>query len=564
MYLNDKESETSPKSKSIAETVTSSRSSGSVLRRAQMFERTSSKDSSSSQNNIHAIQRTRSSGTRSPATSTHTPNGKSSRTSTTHTEDTTKVNDTSSCTSATPLSPHPEENPNPNAGTRPAAAVVTPELLVDALSGHEDGLLAIAERLMDHYEGGYDVMGEAIIDAFADVQKLFQHVVEAAHMEGAAFEASRRETEESQRDYKRTSGAYPPPGDPAVVSPGGGVAAAGPTRHDEFIDQDVRDVLIESIHKGAGKKDAGYHMECYEIYEEACISASALLPVDSDHRGRLQLSIARAESMSPERACAILKYAMDDVLRSGQNFSSSQNPDPSKRGDCVLTFPTGRTAARSSEEALASLVEEMKDVLSAPVYENSPVQDVARRFWVALNDAKKESEKNEERLEQSLGTLKGDYLLSRAEWEEKINEANKTTESYKKKYLALKERWEQNRHLDESKSRINSSSSLPNTPAENDSLRINVESSKRTSSTPSVASFSSGIAQQAKSLVGSFACYGMGAADKVTTPRGDGTWTFENNRHRGSSAGSTVSERSKNIHSARLKASFNRVNEVSH
>jgi hypothetical protein len=53
--------------------------------------------------------------------------------------------------------------------------VVTPELLVDALSGHEDGLLAIAEKLMEHYDSGYDIMGEAIIDAFADVQKLFQH-----------------------------------------------------------------------------------------------------------------------------------------------------------------------------------------------------------------------------------------------------------------------------------------------------------------------------------------------------------------------------------------------------
>ena len=48
---------------------------------------------------------------------------------------------------------------------------------------------------MEHYDAGYDVMGEAIIDAFADVQKLFQHVVEAAHMEGAAFESSRREEE---------------------------------------------------------------------------------------------------------------------------------------------------------------------------------------------------------------------------------------------------------------------------------------------------------------------------------------------------------------------------------
>lgn len=65
----------------------------------------------------------------------------------------------------------PPEPPNNNNN----GPVVTPELLVDALSGHEDGLLAIAEKLMEHYDAGYDVMGEAIIDAFADVQKLFQH-----------------------------------------------------------------------------------------------------------------------------------------------------------------------------------------------------------------------------------------------------------------------------------------------------------------------------------------------------------------------------------------------------
>lgn len=42
----------------------------------------------------------------------------------------------------------------------PQQQIVTPELLVDALSGHEDGLLAIAERLMEHYDAGYDAMGE--------------------------------------------------------------------------------------------------------------------------------------------------------------------------------------------------------------------------------------------------------------------------------------------------------------------------------------------------------------------------------------------------------------------
>ena len=76
---------------------------------------------------------------------------------------------------------------------------ITPELLVDALSGHEDGLLSIAEKLMTHYDSGYDAMGESIIDAFADVQKLFQHVVEAAHMEGAALERERGESEWRKR-----------------------------------------------------------------------------------------------------------------------------------------------------------------------------------------------------------------------------------------------------------------------------------------------------------------------------------------------------------------------------
>jgi hypothetical protein len=58
-----------------------------------------------------------------------------------------------------------------------------------------DGLLAIAEKLMERTtDAGYDVMGKPLLTP-ADVQKLFQHVVEAAHMEGAAAEASRREVE---------------------------------------------------------------------------------------------------------------------------------------------------------------------------------------------------------------------------------------------------------------------------------------------------------------------------------------------------------------------------------
>lgn len=312
---------------------------------------------------------------------------------------------------------------NAEGGDALVEAVVSPEMLVDALSGHEDGLLAIAERLMEHYDRGYDVMGEAIIDAFADVQKLFQHVVEAAHMEGAAFEASRREEEmqELRRQAAQAGGALdsaPPAADDPAVSP------AGPVRHDEFIDQDVKDCLNEAIRQGAALRDNHKFLECFELYEQACQSASSLLPVDSDHRGRLQLSIARADSMSPDRACAILRYAMDDVLRSGLRAGKVPLPDPSKRADVVLSKPkvhpsmngsAGQAGVvQSSEEQLNSLVEEMKEILEAPVYKDTPLQDVAKRFWVALNDTQKQQNRNEERLEQNLGKLKGEFLLARA------------------------------------------------------------------------------------------------------------------------------------------------------
>ena len=128
--------------------------------------------------------------------------------------------------------------------------------------------------------------------------------------------------------------------------------------------------------------------------------------------------------MNPDRACAILRYAMDNVLRSGMRAGKTPLPDPSKRADVVLSKPKGHPSmngstgqagvVQSSEEALASLVEEMKEILGAPVYANTPLQDVARRFWVALAEAQKSQIRNEERLEQSLGKLKGEFLLARA------------------------------------------------------------------------------------------------------------------------------------------------------
>ena len=217
----------------------------------------------------------------------------------------------------------------------------------------------------------------------------------------------------------------------------------------------MRDVLLDAIRKGHPLRESGQHMECYTSYERACQSASSLLPVDSDHRGRLQLSVARAESMGPDRACAILKYAMDDVLRSGltlqRSMAAGRNhlPDPSQRGDCVLDRPRPRprsshaglgdedkslnsalsadytdgghgdhaiggvAVAQSSEEALASLVEEMKEVMAAPVYEGTPLQSVAERFWDALGEAQRVGIRNEERLEQKLGKIKAEYLLEK-------------------------------------------------------------------------------------------------------------------------------------------------------
>ena len=418
-------------------------------------------------------------------------------------------------------------------------AVVTPELLVDALSGHEDGLLAIAEKLMEHYDSGYDVMGEAIIDAFADVQKLFQHVVEAAHMEGAAFEASRREAE--MAELRKQNEAAGLPLDTTEEGPATPSAATPAGRHDEFVDQDVKDVLTEAIRKGTTMRDANQHEDCYRMYEQACQSASALLPVDSDHRGRLQLSIARAESMGPDRACAILRYAMDDVLRSGMRAGRTPLPDPSKRADVVLSRPTPSAAgsttshgaststgsnfykvAQSPDEALASLMEEMKEIMNAPVYNDTPLQSVAIRFWSALTDSQKSQQKNEERLEQALGKLKGDFLLARAEWEEKLNKSNEKADMYKEKYDKLKDdKLKDSKHSGRHASGGAGSSSTSSGGYHGDDLMEqarhnyrsaddgrrrfpssrNGGSSSAASRTGSVASLGSGIAVHAKKLV---------------------------------------------------------------
>jgi len=388
-------------------------------------------------------------------------------------------------------------------------AIVSPELLVDALSGHEDGLLAIAERLMEHYDAGYDVMGESIIDAFADVQKLFQHVVEAAHMEGAAFESSRREAEIAELRKQVGDNNVTIPADNNVPDTQGG------HRHDEFVDQDVKDVLLEAIRKGSTLRDANQHIKCLQLYEHACQSASSLLPVDSDHRGRLQLSIARSESMSPDRASAILRYAMDDVLRSGLRTGKPGFPDTSKRSDMVLRKPknhpstnrAGRgqpSVVQSSEEALASLVEEMKEIMSAPVYKNTPLQSVAERFWVALEEAQRSQLKNEERLEQSLGKLKGEFLMAKAEWEEKLTASQEHANQLEKRYIHQKETLNGEIYVESDRSK-SSKWGIDRGEGEN----INPRDPTNRASSGSVVSIGSGLAQSARSIVGTFNCTGI-------------------------------------------------------
>ncbi|KAL3786769.1 hypothetical protein ACHAW5_002970 [Stephanodiscus triporus] len=434
-----------------------------------------------------------------------------------------------------------DDNDDVNGGGDNNDNAITPELLVDALSGHEDGLLTIAERLMSRYDSGYDAMGEAIVDAFADVQRLFQHVVEAAHAEGAAVERERMEdewrrrmeelvasandddeddagmmmgdtdvegrlygrtttgamggeydddfgvdgvdTERRRRRWRRDGGAGGGADD--AVGDGDEIAvdddddedgaAAAPRRrrsrdhhrHEEIVDQDVRDVLIDALRRGRAHRDAGRVAECRRLYELSCASASALLPVDSDHRGRLGLAAARAGGMADDRACAMLRYAMDDVLRSGLSLrrgGGDRDRDRDRgggerRGDCVLPRSTSGGASggggdrrrrgdddddddgdgasgrvrQSAEEALNSLVEEMKEMLAAPVYNLTPLQDVSEKFWIAMEDARRSNARREERLEQALAKIKSDFLFAREEHEEQLSAERGRAESLRRR-----------------------------------------------------------------------------------------------------------------------------------
>ena len=188
-------------------------------------------------------------------------------------------------------------------------------------------------------------------------------------------------------------------------------------------------------------RDAGRHAECRRLHESSCASASALLPVDSDHRGRLQLAVARAGGMGDDRACAMLRYAVDDVLQSGLSLRrrgdrSARGEGGARGGGARLRLARRRLAlsprendddapgqhvGQSAEEALNSLVEEMKEMLTAPVYDMTPLQDVSEKFWSAMAEARRQNTRREKRLEQSLAKIKAEFLMAREEHEEQLS-----------------------------------------------------------------------------------------------------------------------------------------------
>lgn len=154
--------------------------------------------------------------------------------------------------------------------------------------------------------------------------------------------------------------------------------------------------------------------------------------------------------MGDDRACAMLRYAMDDVLRSGLSLRRGGGSGEERRGDCVLPRRSGYDGTstsggatgggdrrggdddddgdgatgrvrQSAEEALNSLVEEMKEMLAAPVYDLTPLQDVSEKFWIAMGDARRSNARREERLEQALAKIKSDFLFAREEHEEQLS-----------------------------------------------------------------------------------------------------------------------------------------------
>jgi hypothetical protein len=95
---------------------------------------------------------------------------------------------------------------------------------------------------------------------------------------------------------------------------------------------------------------------------------------------------------------------------------------------------------QSAEEALNSLVEEMKEMLAAPVYDLTPLQDVSEKFWTAMSEARRFNARREEKLEQSLARIKADFLLAREEYEEQLSAEKERSDGLRRKLNDLTRR----------------------------------------------------------------------------------------------------------------------------
>jgi hypothetical protein len=105
----------------------------------------------------------------------------------------------------------------------------------------------------------------------------------------------------------------------------------------------------------------------------------------------------------------------------------------------VLEEDAGRVG-QSAEEALNSLVEEMKEMLAAPVYDLTPLQDLSQKFWTAMSEARRFNARREEKLEQSLARIKADFLLAREEYEEQLSAERERTDVLRRKLADLTSR----------------------------------------------------------------------------------------------------------------------------
>jgi hypothetical protein len=132
----------------------------------------------------------------------------------------------------------------------------------------------------------------------------------------------------------------------------------------------------------------------------------------------------------------MLWYVMDDVLRSG--LSLRRRGDRPARGGGAHGYASpggasawspkennddtpGQHVGQSVEEALNSVVEEMKEMLAAPVYDMTPLQDMSEKFWLAMAKARRQNARRDERLEQSLAKIKAKFLMAREEHEEQLS-----------------------------------------------------------------------------------------------------------------------------------------------